>query len=85
MATSSNILAWKIPWSEEPGRLQSMGSQRIGHNWVSKMQGLTNTWDVFFTGYTTIPEVSVDYSTAMKLHLKTPKLKIQISLFVIFR
>ena len=31
MATHSNILAWEIPWTEEPGRLQSMGSQRIGH------------------------------------------------------
>ena len=31
MATHSSILAWKIPWTEEPGRLQSMGSQRIGH------------------------------------------------------
>ena len=29
MATHSSILAWKIPWTEEPGRLQSMGSQRI--------------------------------------------------------
>ena len=32
MATHSIILAWRIPWTEEPGRLQSMGSQRIGHN-----------------------------------------------------
>ena len=32
MATHSNILAWKIPWTEKPGRLQSMGSQRVGHN-----------------------------------------------------
>ena len=32
MATHSSILAWKIPWTEEPGRLPSMGSQRIGHN-----------------------------------------------------
>ena len=32
MATHSSILAWKIPWSEEPGRLQSMGSQRVGHD-----------------------------------------------------
>jgi len=31
MATHSNILAWKIPWMEEPGGLQSMGLQRIGH------------------------------------------------------
>ena len=32
MATHSSILAWKIPWTEEPGGLQSMGSQRIGHD-----------------------------------------------------
>ena len=32
MATHSSILAWRIPWTEELGRLQSMGSQRIGHN-----------------------------------------------------
>ena len=32
MATHSRILAWEIPWTEEPGRLQSMGSQRIRHN-----------------------------------------------------
>ena len=31
MATYSNILAWKIPWTEEPGGLQSMGSQKAGH------------------------------------------------------
>ena len=31
MATRSSILAWKIPWTEEPGGLQSMGSQRVGH------------------------------------------------------
>ena len=32
MATHSSILAWKIPWTEKPGRLQSMGSQRVRHN-----------------------------------------------------
>ena len=32
MATHSSTLAWKIPWTEEPGRLQSMGPQRVGHN-----------------------------------------------------
>ena len=32
MATHSSILAWKIPWTEEPGRLQSMGLQRVGHD-----------------------------------------------------
>ena len=32
MATHSNILAWRSPWTEEPGELQSMGSQRVGHD-----------------------------------------------------
>ena len=32
MATHSSILAWRIPWTEEPGRLQSMGSQRVRHD-----------------------------------------------------
>ena len=32
MATHSSILAWRIPWTEESGRLQSMGSQRVRHN-----------------------------------------------------
>ena len=38
MATRSSILAWKIPWTEEPGGLQSRGSQRIGHNLGSKQR-----------------------------------------------
>ena len=46
MASHFNILAWKIPWTQEPGRLKYKGSQRVGHNWVnqacmnfSKLQG----------------------------------------------
>ena len=35
LATHSSILAWRTPWTEEPGGLQSMGSQRVGHDWVS--------------------------------------------------
>ena len=37
MATHSNTLAWKIPWTEEPGRLQSMGSLRVGHDWATSL------------------------------------------------
>ena len=37
MATHSSILAWKIPWMEEPGRLRSMGLQRFGHDWVTSL------------------------------------------------
>ena len=43
MAIHSNTLAWKIPWEEEPGRLQSMGSQRVRHNWATSLS--------FFQGY----------------------------------
>ena len=38
MATHSSILAWKIPWTEEPGGLQSIRSQRVGHVLVTKQQ-----------------------------------------------
>ena len=37
MATHSTILAWKIPWMEKPGRLPSMGSQRVGYDWVTSL------------------------------------------------
>ena len=37
MATHSSILAWKIPWTEEPGRLQYMGLLRVGHDWVTSL------------------------------------------------
>ena len=36
MATHSSILAWRIPWTEEPGGLQSTGSRRVRHDWVTK-------------------------------------------------
>ena len=36
-ATHSSILAWKIPWTEEPGGLQSMGSQRVGHDCATSL------------------------------------------------
>ena len=37
MATHSSTLAWRIPWMEEPGRLQSTGSQRVGHDWATSL------------------------------------------------
>ena len=40
MATHSSILAWEIPWTEEPGRLQSMWLQRVGHDWVTNIHTL---------------------------------------------
>ena len=40
MVTHSSILAWRVPWTEEPGRLQSTGSQKVGHNWATSLQSL---------------------------------------------
>ena len=41
MAPHSSTLAWKILWTEEPGRLQSMGSRRVGHNWATSLSLFT--------------------------------------------
>ena len=41
MATHSSTLAWKIPWTEKPGRLQSMGSVGVGHDWVTLLSLFT--------------------------------------------
>jgi len=41
VAPHSNTLAWKIPWTEEPGRLQSMGSLRVGHDWATSLSLFT--------------------------------------------
>ena len=41
MATHSSTLTWKIPWTEEPGRLQSLGSLRVGHDWAASLSLFT--------------------------------------------
>ena len=41
MAPHSSALVWKMPWTEEPGRLQSMGSRRVGHNWATSLSLFT--------------------------------------------
>ena len=41
MSTHSSIFAWEMPWTEEPGRLQSMGSQRVRHDLVTKQRLLS--------------------------------------------
>ena len=53
MATHSSILVWKVPWIEEPGRLQSMGLPRVKHNWATEHSTATtelpgkSLWAVF--------------------------------------
>ena len=47
IATHSSTLAWKIPWTEEPGRLQAMGLRRVGHDRATSLHYYTN--DAIFT------------------------------------
>ena len=42
MATHSRILIWETPWTEEPGGLQSMGSHRVGHDWIDLAAAAAN-------------------------------------------
>ena len=53
MATHSSTLDWKIPWTEEPGRLQSMGSQRVRHHWVTSGSFFLSleTWTIMITQF----------------------------------
>ena len=54
MASHSSILAWKIPWTEEPSGLQSMGLQRVGHNWTRTHSPLTQgkkRWSNQYSGH----------------------------------
>ena len=51
MAMHSSILAWRIPWTEEPGRLHSIGFQRVGHNWVTNThRGYLSVLSMFKVG-----------------------------------
>ena len=44
MATHSSTLVWRIPWTEEPGRLQSTGWQRVGHDWATSLNNFHGRW-----------------------------------------
>ena len=48
-ATHSSILAWNIPWTEEPGRLQFTGSQRVGHNWATEHASTNLSFSHYFS------------------------------------
>ena len=56
MATHCSILAWSIPWTEEPGELQSMGSQRVGHYWATNPQSLLRELQVPVSGEASLSE-----------------------------
>ena len=65
MATHSSIFAWTIPWTEEPGGLQSMGSQRVRHSWATQhththTPGKSKCMEYAFCKFSLLPD-SVDY------------------------
>ena len=49
MATHSSTLAWRIPWTQEPGGLLSMGLHRVGHNWSDLAAAAANLWQMIHT------------------------------------
>ena len=60
MATHSSILSWRIPWTEEPGGLQSMGSQRVRYDWVTSLHFTSLHKDVALN-YTEIEQNAEQY------------------------
>ena len=66
MATHSSILAWRIPQTEEPGRLQSMGLQRVGHDWASSLWGPSSQSYGFSSSHVWMWELDYEESWAPK-------------------
>ena len=62
MANHSSILAWKISWLKEPGGLQSMGSQRVGHNWVTWATNMLTTFRLYYVFFKVSPLQSPHWS-----------------------
>ena len=67
MATHSSILAWRIPWIEEPGGLQSTGLQRVRHDWV------TNTFSYWQPPYPCIFLIVFAQATSLALKIETER------------
>ena len=57
MATHSSVLAWRMPWTEKPGRLHSMGSHRVGHDWS----------DLAAATYISSPDLSSEIQTHLSI------------------
>ena len=85
MATQCGILAWRIPWTEKPGRLQFTGSQWVGHDWVTNtywlqfgsVQSLSHVW-LIVTPWTAAPQASLSIANSwsvlkpMSIELMSP-------------
>ena len=71
MAAHSSILAWKIPWTEEPVKLQSIGSQRVGHHWATSLS--LSFWDFNRTEKDMISNDIISRSGSQKLQFNGGK------------
>ena len=74
MAAHSSVLVWRIPWTEEPGRLQSMGSQRVGHDWAINTFTGSILWSPFILYYghcfvSLLDEAEKAFTEAMKFQI----------------
>ena len=68
MATHSSILAWRIPWSEEPGRLQSTGLQRVRHNWSDLLRHMVSM--LIWYLWTILADVTRNYAFYLYIYYK---------------
>ena len=71
MATHATFIAWRIPWTEVSGRLQSMGSQRVGQNWATKHTHTLQTGCFVVTGYWPLYKVLITTQCSQLLFLVT--------------
>ena len=75
MAIHSSTTAWKIPWTEEPGRLQSMGSQRVGHDWATSRHIHTTQTDYLLPVYVNLlPITKLKQDFSLRYSLKRKKI-----------
>ena len=77
MGTHSSIFAWEIPWTEEPGGLQSMGSQRVGHNWATSPYIKLNNTFMFNEGHL----LNTSYENWVFIRLKSTLRTLKSALF----
>ena len=83
MATHSSILAWRIPWTDKPSRLQSMGSQRVGHDWITSLHftSLLHVYNMQYYWHVLKPHVAL-YCIAISNLLFSLLLKNNLSIFI---
>ena len=76
MATHYSILAWKIPWMEEPGRLHSMWSQRVRHNWATSLSLSMSRWGLCLEAPTDYSKEAVWKGAPVALYLGSAEMPI---------